>query len=316
MTERALIHPTAEIYSNAVAAGAVISQFSVVLDGAKIGTDSSIGSHCLIESNVTIGERVTINSGVKISKGIFIADDVHIGSNVTFAKDRLAENSDVVSTVIEAKVSISAGATIITGITIGKGASVAAGAVVTKSVPAYSIVKGNPAQVIGYVDSAAEIDSDQTASGITLNSVPARGEQTSTSLGVGKSVVKRLKFLDDLRGNLSVGEFLSDVPFNPQRYFLILDVPNQEVRGSHAHKECEQFLICVKGSVNVMVDDGEVRSEVVLDSPDLGVYIPPLVWGTQYRYSKDAVLLVFASHAYDDLDYIRNYEEFQNIAKK
>ena len=64
-----------------------------------------------------------------------------------------------------------------------------------------------------------------------------------------------------------------------------------------------------------MVDDGTVRSEVVLDSPDLGVYIPPLVWGTQYRYSEDAVLLVFASHTYDDLDYIRNYQDFQAITK-
>jgi len=62
-----------------------------------------------------------------------------------------------------------------------------------------------------------------------------------------------------------------------------------------------------------MVDDGNVRSEVVLDSPDLGVYIPPMVWGTQYRYSEDAVLLVFASHIYDDADYIRKYKDFQQL---
>ncbi len=314
MIDRLLVHPTAEVHSDGVDKSTEVSQFCVIFDGAKIGAGSSVGSHCVIEKNVTIGERVKVNSGVQIWNGISIANDVFIGPNVTFAKDSHMESNQVFNTVIEDGASIAGGATLMPGITIGKGASIAAGAVVTKSVPANTIVEGNPARVVGYVNGAAETESDKIENVVKLNSVPLRGDQASVSLGASGALVKRLKFVDDLRGNLSVGEFPSDIPFNPKRYFLVFDVPNQEVRGSHAHKECEQFLVCIKGSVNVIVDDGNLRSEVVLDSPDLGVYIPPLVWGTQYGYSEDAVLLVFASHTYDDLDYIRDYDEFQSIA--
>src|SRR5438094_728099 len=81
-------------------------------------------------------------------------------------------------------------------------------------------------------------------------------------------------------------------------------------RGSHAHRECAQFLVCVTGACAVVVDDGEHRLEVALDRPNRGVYVPPMVWATQYKYTRDAVLLVLASHPYDAADYIRNYEEF------
>jgi dTDP-4-dehydrorhamnose 3,5-epimerase-like enzyme len=87
-------------------------------------------------------------------------------------------------------------------------------------------------------------------------------------------------------------------------------VPGREVRGAHAHRECEQFLICVHGSVRVAVDDGENRAEVTLSDPTEGIYVPPLVWASQFRYSPDAVLLVLASHPYDAADYIRDYGEF------
>jgi len=315
-----LIHPTAEVHSKQIGANTQVSQFCVIHEEARIGSDANIGSHCLVENDVVIGNRTTIKSGVQVSDGIIIGNDVIVGSNVTFANEMHPKKTprlhELLVTTLEDGVSIGGGATLMTGITIGKGALVAAGAVVTKSVPAYTIVKGNPAHVSGYVDGTSQGASQASGDKVTtVSNVPLRGEQDAVSLGVGDAIVKRLKFVEDMRGNLSVGEFPSDIPFNPKRYFLVFDVPNQEVRGSHAHKECEQFLICVKGSVNVMVDDGTVRSEVVLDSSDIGVYIPPLVWGTQYRYSDDAVLLVFASHVYDDLDYIRNYQEFQSITK-
>jgi UDP-2-acetamido-3-amino-2,3-dideoxy-glucuronate N-acetyltransferase len=66
----------------------------------------------------------------------------------------------------------------------------------------------------------------------------------------------------------------------------------------------------VKGSCSVVVDDGVQRREVLLDKPNLGVYLPPLTWGIQYKYSSDAVLLVFASHYYEAGDYIRSYDDF------
>jgi hypothetical protein len=95
-----------------------------------------------------------------------------------------------------------------------------------------------------------------------------------------------------------------------ERYFVVFDVPSKEVRGEHAHHQCEQFLVCVKGSVSLLVDDGQCSEEVRLDRPSIGVHVAPLVWAVQYKYTPDAVLLVFASHPYDANDYIRNYDDF------
>ena len=91
-------------------------------------------------------------------------------------------------------------------------------------------------------------------------------------------------------------------------------VPSQETRGEHAHRRCHQFLICVHGSVRVLADNGSVREEFTLNSPSTGLHLPPMIWGTQYRYSADAVLLVFASERYDSDEYIRDYGEFLSLA--
>ena len=85
------------------------------------------------------------------------------------------------------------------------------------------------------------------------------------------------------------------------------------MRGEHAHHTCAQFLVCLAGSVTVHLDDGVRRAEVLLDSRDRGVLIPPLVWASQFKYSADAVLLVLASHEYDKDDYIRDYGEFLEL---
>jgi UDP-2-acetamido-3-amino-2,3-dideoxy-glucuronate N-acetyltransferase len=118
----------------------------------------------------------------------------------------------------------------------------------------------------------------------------------------------------DSRGNLTVGEFDRHIPFLPKRYFMVYQVPLVESRGEHAHRECHQFLICARGRMTVAGDDGIQRQEYVLDRPDVGFYMPPMTWGTQYNYSPDAVLLVFASHYYDAADYIRDYDEFVALA--
>ncbi|MFP5369602.1 MAG: WxcM-like domain-containing protein, partial [Actinomycetes bacterium] len=76
------------------------------------------------------------------------------------------------------------------------------------------------------------------------------------------------------------------------------------------HRECHQVLVCVQGSVSALVDDGSGRQEFVLDRPDVGLHMEPMIWGTQYRYTADAVLLVLASHPYDAADYIRDHDEF------
>ena len=115
---------------------------------------------------------------------------------------------------------------------------------------------------------------------------------------------------DDLRGSLVAANFEQELPFVPRRFFTVFGVPSTDVRGAHAHRRCHQLLVCVQGSVNAVVDDGTSRQEFVLDRPDIGLHMEPMIWGTQYRYSADAVLLVLASDPYDAADYIRDHDTF------
>lgn len=97
---------------------------------------------------------------------------------------------------------------------------------------------------------------------------------------------------------------------------MVYAVPSTDVRGEHAHKACEQFLICTNGNVRVVVDNGAARQEFSLDSNCKGLYLPPMTWASQYAYSPDAVLLVFASHEYDANDYIRSYDHFLELTQR
>lgn len=108
-------------------------------------------------------------------------------------------------------------------------------------------------------------------------------------------------------------ELSSDLPFVPQRFFTVFGVPSAHVRGEHAHRLCDQVLICVAGSVTVLVDNGAQRSEVGLVDPSIALYIPAMVWGSQFRFSRDAVLVVFASRPYEPEDYIRDYGEYLDL---
>ena len=119
----------------------------------------------------------------------------------------------------------------------------------------------------------------------------------------------------DERGNLTVAEFGRLIPFDAKRFFMVYQVPLVQIRGEHAHHKCHQFLIAARGSIAVIADDGVSRDEFLLNRPNLGLYLPPLVWGVQYKYSPDACLLVFASDYYDGEDYIRNYEHYLNIVE-
>ncbi len=124
-------------------------------------------------------------------------------------------------------------------------------------------------------------------------------------------VLHDLPLFSDNRGHLSFGEFEKGIPFVAKRYFVIFGVPKKEVRGEHAHKKCHQFLICVKGSCYISVDDGKNKEEHFLDSPNRGIHLSPMIWGAQYKFSVDSVLVVFASHYYDQEDYITDYSTFK-----
>jgi dTDP-4-dehydrorhamnose 3,5-epimerase-like enzyme len=203
--------------------------------------------------------------------------------------------------------SIGANATILPGVEIGSFAMVGAGAVVTRSVPTRAIAVGNPARIVGYVQA------DGTRGDAVVPEVattPADGAPKVRKLPVRGVTLHHLPAFEDMRGALSVGNIGPDVPFEPQRYFLVHSVPSIEIRGEHAHRVCHQFLVCTHGACSVVVDDGRSSAEVRLTRPSLAVYMPPMTWAVQYKYTPDAVLLVLASHTYDPDDYIRTYSDF------
>jgi UDP-2-acetamido-3-amino-2,3-dideoxy-glucuronate N-acetyltransferase len=169
-------------------------------------------------------------------------------------------------------------------------------------VPPFSIVVGNPGRIIGYVQANAN----------RLAHPIAKGDpgEACGDLGVRGTWLYELPVVEDLRGRLTYAEIDQSLPFVPKRFFMMYAVPSKDVRGEHAHRECHQFLVCTRGSCSVVVDDGENRAEVLLDRPNLGLHIAPMVWATEYRYSSEAALLVLASDIYKAEDYIRNYDQF------
>lgn len=301
------IHHLSDVQSKAIGQGTRIWQYCVVLPAAKIGKNCNICSQVFIENDVVIGENVTIKNGVQLWDGTRIGSNVFIGPNATFTNDEFPRSKKYPSKFLSIEVrdgaSIGANATILPGLTIGEGAMVGAGAVVTRNVPPHAIVIGNPAVIIGYSGASHEKSKQMQYVSTDLS-------ESFKKIGVGACVLYRLPLIPDMRGNLSVAECGKQIPFVPKRCFWVFDVPSREVRGEHAHKRLHQYLICMKGSVVVVLDDGVRKAEVILDCPNLGLHIPPRVWGIQYKYSADAVLLVLASEIYDADDYLRDYSEF------
>ena len=304
------IHEKAICESDHIGENTRIWAFAHILPNAVIGSDCNICDGVFIENDVHIGNRVTVKCGVQLWDGLTVADDVFIGPNATFINDHFPRSKiypkQFDKTVIHKGASIGANATILPGLEIGSGAMIGAGAVVTRTVPPNAIVVGNPARITGYVGTRNTVSAAPTA-----RATGHHREQITPSDVMGVSL-HELPYIEDMRGSLTVGEFDRSIPFSPKRYFLVFDVPSREVRGEHAHRTCNQFLICVKGSCMVVADDGKLRREFFMDRPNLGVYLPAMTWGTQYRYSRDAVLLVFASEYYDPNDYIRDYTEFES----
>jgi UDP-2-acetamido-3-amino-2,3-dideoxy-glucuronate N-acetyltransferase len=301
----AFIHPQALCESDSIGDGTRVWAFAHVLPGAVIGADCNICDGVFVENDVVVGDRVTVKCGVQLWDGVRLEDDVFVGPNATFTNDlhpRSRQHLDEhPQTVVGTGASIGANATILPGIRIGRRAMVGAGAVVTKDVPPNAVVVGNPARITGYAGTKQAVERPSTT--------PAAGVPEPSDLPGGACVVT-LTRAADLRGSLVAVDHADGLPFVPQRTFVVYDVPSRDVRGEHAHRECEQVLVCLRGSVTALVDDGQERRELVLDRPDQGLYVPAMVWGTQYRYSHDAVLLVYASRAYDEDDYIRDYEGF------
>jgi len=306
-------HKHSIVESDKIGKDTQVWAFAHILPGAQIGYDCNICDHVFIENDVIVGNRVTIKCGVQLWDGVRIEDDVFIGPNVTFANDVFPRSKQYpekyLQTYVKRGASVGANATILPGITIGRNAMIGGGAVVTRDVPPNAIAVGNPAYITGYVSSIPA----KQPSKLEVPSEPSPNVIMSAVKGVK---VYNLPIVIDMRGSLSAAEYGQHLPFMPKRYFLVFDVKSREIRGEHAHRTLHQFLVCIKGSCALVVDDGNNNQEILLGRPNIGVHLPPMVWGIQYKYSPDAVLMVLASDIYKADDYIRDYDEFLGATKK
>ena len=270
---------------------------SALIDpAARLGTGVRVGALAIVGAEVRLGDGAVVDPGARLLGPVSVGEGAHIGAGATLA----AEPGRAIA--IGAGARVGAGSTIDAGVTVGSGARVEPGAVVLRAIPSNAIARGNPASVVGFVEAPGAFAG-------TSKGLPAKIEPA----GVGEVTIHHFPVVIDARGKLSVGEFERDLPFRPMRYFIVYDVPSLETRGEHAHRECHEFLVCVRGRCAVVVDDGTTRREIALERPDMGVNLPAMTWRLQYKFSADAILLVFASHYYDAGDYIRDYAQYRSL---
>jgi dTDP-4-dehydrorhamnose 3,5-epimerase-like enzyme len=116
--------------------------------------------------------------------------------------------------------------------------------------------------------------------------------------------------IEDERGNLSFIEEQHHVPFKIKRTYWIYDVPGGEIRGSHAYKESEEFVVAISGSFDVVLHDGKEEKKYSLNRSYYGVYVPRLVWRKLENFSTNSLALILSSTSFDENDYIRDFQEF------
>jgi dTDP-4-dehydrorhamnose 3,5-epimerase-like enzyme len=122
--------------------------------------------------------------------------------------------------------------------------------------------------------------------------------------------------LTDPRGNLTFVESFSHIPFSIERVYYLYDVPGGVSRGGHAHKNLQQVIIAVHGSFDVLIDDGKNKKVVTLNRSNEGLLVKSFIWRELLNFSSGSVCLVIASEKYSEDDYIRSYDEFQNIVNE
>jgi dTDP-4-dehydrorhamnose 3,5-epimerase-like enzyme len=128
-------------------------------------------------------------------------------------------------------------------------------------------------------------------------------------------IINFKSYTDD-RGCLTVAEKARDIEFEIKRTYFLKNLDSRYPRGFHAHYNLKQVAICINGSCDMIFDDGSARETYTMRTSSEGVIIPPMVWHEMHNFSKDCVLLLFASDLYDEGDYIRDYEDFLELVNK
>lgn len=294
------IDPSARFEAEGLGAGSRVLAYVRVAPGVSIGANCVLHDHAVLLGPVVLEDAVDVQVGAQLLGRIRLEQGVRVGAGAIVGEEDADREAGEI--VIHRFAAIGANVTVLPGVVVGRRAVVEAGSVVAQSVPANAIVSGNPATIVAYVDSGQEATAPEAVT-------PPVAGPAITPTNVEGVTLHGLTYARDLRGSLTAVEF-ADLPFAPRRLFTVFDVPSESVRGAHAHHGCSQFLVCLAGTVSCLVDDGSAREDVRLADSRIGLHIPPMIWGTQWKYTRDAVLLVLASHPYDPADYIRDYEEF------
>jgi len=125
-------------------------------------------------------------------------------------------------------------------------------------------------------------------------------------------IIQLPKFLDE-RGNLSFFENDNQVPFSMSRAYWIYDVPGGEVRGGHAYKTLQEFIVALSGSFDVILNDGKDEKRFSLNRSYMGLYVPKMIWRQMENFSTNSLVLIVADQEYKESEYIRDFNEFQNL---
>ena len=294
----AAVHPSALVETDSVGDETTVGAFARIAAGASVGGKCSIEEQAFVDRGVRLSDEVTLGVGVRLLGQVVVGHGVEVAANAVLGHMDGTADEEV---VVGRGARIGANATVLAGLRIGRGAVVAPGSVVESDVPAHAVVRGSPARIVSYVDALPETTEPE----IDLSTL---SEPTKT--GVAGVFLYPLTYARDLRGSLSALEF-EGLPFTPRRMFAVYGVPDESVRGAHAHRTCGQLLVCMSGEARCIADDGRgSRQEFVLSTSKAGLYLPPMIWGMQYGYTRDACLVVLAELPYDPDDYIRDYEEF------
>ena len=128
---------------------------------------------------------------------------------------------------------------------------------------------------------------------------------------ISESRIINLPKVLDKRGNLSIIEELKNIPFKIERTYWIYDVPGGEIRGGHAYRENQEFIVALSGSFDVVLDDGKEQKIYSLNRSYYGLYVPKGMWRQMQNFSTNSLALVLASTSYNPADYIRDYVKFK-----
>jgi hypothetical protein len=127
------------------------------------------------------------------------------------------------------------------------------------------------------------------------------------------TVVELAEIKDPVRGTLGIAETPTHVPFAIRRVLTHYDLPLNDRRGNHAHRELEEFIICIKGSIEVELCDAQGMQTFYLETPRKGVYVPPLTWITVTVTALETICVVMTSANYEPDEYIHDAAEFEAL---